>query len=560
MPGGPAIPSRPTPLYIVAAALALAEVPLALVAYLTGGPVQTAFTVFAMLYPSGLVVAFFWIWVKRPWLLYAPTEFESGDALRDYVATMRGDSPESPALALPTAQNPDAEPTGGPALESEDVEAIPDGTPPSTWREAQAQMFDAGFLHKSREKLAEAYESAIALPLTCDEIEVAKLMYFELRYLLGDEAALDELLALSKDGVATSKVEAAAGLCLAMASEFESSAKHYLKAAAAEDEEVRASGYYGEAYLALSKSGKAKEAIGSLSRHISAAHSDVAKKLLLEKLAEVYDQLENHEMRALVLDKVLELTSNDTGALFSAAYAYSEAKQPQLAVMCYRQLLNFKDDPMARNNLGVAYDALDLPISSIAAYQQAHDADNTLATANLADKLIGAGFAPAAEDLLRSVENRPDVHSNVHSARARLIERKQHEVDQKKEIESQARARRDFLRRYVDGMLDVDGPPPPPGDWTGGPLGGTETSLEDGAFRAMSSSGLKAQRLDGAVTGRAARITVEAGTPKLFGEGLSYSRDGEGFAVYETATDTIHVLVLGEGKADRLFVLERVNS
>ena len=121
----------------------------------------------------------------------------------------------------------------------------------------------------------------------------------------------------------------------------------------------------------------------------------------LKKLAELYREDNNIDSQISALEKALEIKPNDQGTLFDLAYAYSQNKQDNLAILHYKSLVNI--DPThqnAFNNLGVAYGKLNFRFSQIKSFNQAFELDNTLAASNLAQQYIAAGFEKEARSIL----------------------------------------------------------------------------------------------------------------------------------------------------------------
>ena len=76
-------------------------------------------------------------------------------------------------------------------------------------------------------------------------------------------------------------------------------------------------------------------------------------------LGNLYRDSENHSLRAVALEKALEIVPHDTDTIFGAAYSYFENGFYVISTQHYNDLVQSSPgSPDAWNNLGVAYDRL----------------------------------------------------------------------------------------------------------------------------------------------------------------------------------------------------------
>lgn len=171
-------------------------------------------------------------------------------------------------------------------------------------------------------------------------------------------------------------------------------------------------------------------------------------------LATLFERLGRHNLRAIACEKALEYSPNDTDLLFSAAYSYSLSGLLKLSVHHYKSILSFEsNNAVTWNNLGAAYDHLNLPLNSVAAYQRSVSLKHTLAMANLAHLFIKAGFEDHAIALLREANAEENVDPNVGRASVKLADDKEKEKRINEQIIETARITQRFFRLFGDGYF-----------------------------------------------------------------------------------------------------------
>lgn len=201
--------------------------------------------------------------------------------------------------------------------------------------------------------------------------------------------------------------------------------------------------------------------------------SNDARLKLYRAVATIFKDRGDKLMRAVALEKAVELSPPDRELRFSAAYAESETALAHLASANYEALIDQdpKSSGVEMNNLGVQADAFKLPIESVALYRSAAKQGEILATA--AYKLINQGFIDEARERLDEAKVREDVHSNVNEALADASKRETAEVETWKNIVKQGVAHRLFLHGFAEArFLPHIGPPLLDGNWKA-PDGGT---------------------------------------------------------------------------------------
>jgi tetratricopeptide (TPR) repeat protein len=233
-------------------------------------------------------------------------------------------------------------------------------------------------------------------------------------------------------------------------SEFDAAAAEFKRAAdlATADAKQRIR-FLGEAAVASHKAGKSAQVqeYSDLMRAAYQQSGDAEREVLQaeRKLA-----VANSSEKALVglLERMLELNPGDSEARFALAYKYSEMDMYRLAAYHYSKIPAFGRSSVAWNNLGVALDRLGLSISSIAAYRRAEEKGETLAMANIAAKLVDAGFLPEAEKILNDALAVEDHHKNVDSGLASAKSAEESENVKETKIFDGAKSVSNFYRAF----------------------------------------------------------------------------------------------------------------
>lgn len=281
-------------------------------------------------------------------------------------------------------------------------------------------------------------------------------IYLYLRYQRGDTSALEKLRELADKPDIASSAHFWIGLCYEHANDYEKAAEeHELAAQNSKSQKERAELVVSVA-RSLFKAGKQQAAFARLMKELGEVTVSEAISKLYEGLADLYEMADNQEFQAVAVDKALESKPNDTSLLFDAAYSYSQKQFHSLALLHYKTLLGFRpDNAAALNNIGVAYENLQMPIYSARFYRKAFETnpEYTLAAANLAFRFMNVGFAEEAVDILEKAKQRKEVHPNVGSALSALSNKKEAEANTEKHHLDAAREQQRFLRAFADAYF-----------------------------------------------------------------------------------------------------------
>jgi tetratricopeptide (TPR) repeat protein len=274
---------------------------------------------------------------------------------------------------------------------------------------------------------------------------------------------------------------------------------------AATNEEDRAAATIGGART-LMHLDRRDEAVRRLMEAVSGASTDGEREDYFVEIAEIFKKGGEWLNRALALEKAIEMAPESAARRFDAGYAYSQADREDLALIHYAGTLELNpDDTTARNNIGVAYENLDMPIKAVESYRRASDAGETLASANLGNRFLNAGFVKEARAILEPSVSVPEAHPNVATNLASTIRRAEQEDEREEKVQSEAIQDRDFLRRYADAYLVARDSPDLSGTWSGN--GSQLAIVQQGAsFVASFKTGEKEARYEGTITNRALEI------------------------------------------------------
>ena len=197
-----------------------------------------------------------------------------------------------------------------------------------------------------------------------------------------------------------------------------------------------------------------KTAIQSAMRFV--ADAEDGDVILTKTLLEIADLAKDQDLFLGLSERLVQLLPGDTDARFRLAYRYSEIDRNELALLHYLKIPYEERSDMTWNNLGVAFDQLELPSKSVKSYRIAESKNNTLSMSNLAQKLIRAGFLDEAGQLCDTAVKIVDYHKNIGDAIARI--RDIHSEEDKKEEELLAKVNpiTNYYRDYGTAAAKTD--------------------------------------------------------------------------------------------------------
>ena len=391
---------------------------------------------------------------------------------------------------------------------------------------AYSAMMDAAIAH-DLSALKETFEASYSAPLSDEQRARLEVSYYHLRCLLGDLKAMDALRRLTNDQSVAARALSALGSCLAYAKDYSGAAAEFRQAAAvSESAGERASALSNEYENEYRATRDASWALAA-ARAADAFEDAEDKVRLLRAAADIFKRASDPEKRALMLEKALEHLPGDTDLLFSAAHAYSEAGFRELALFHYTTELDFDPKSVeAANNLAVALQELDMPLRAVKFYLRAKAGGNTLANANLAYKLIDAGFETEARAMIEEGQAADSPHENLSHAASSLESKLAREKEMRDAAVSTGGVFRDFMREYADALLMIDAAPSLAGTWTGWNAAESLVLTVDGdeVGGVSEVSPEVAYRVKGKCVNGAARVTVERGKYSDFWKRFEYSK------------------------------------
>lgn len=211
-----------------------------------------------------------------------------------------------------------------------------------------------------------------------------------------------------------------------------------------------------------------------------------------------------HDKAAMMRELAIRLTPADKDLRFRVAYDYSEHDADELAFVNYRALIRLDEKyASAKNNAGVSADRLSLPITSVAYYKEAQVLGETLPSANLAQRLIAAGFRQEAMAILDEARKAAHVHRNVHHALGQLASAEAAEEQKIKDITERVGKVRKFRVLYAEALLQsTPAPADLSGTYIGVPSPLTELKVAEDGTASATFLGITPSTLSGKVEGR----------------------------------------------------------
>lgn len=100
-----------------------------------------------------------------------------------------------------------------------------------------------------------------------------------------------------------------------------------------------------------------------------------------------------------VLEETIELRPDSVNLRFSLAFKHSEVGNYDMALFHYRKIPVPERSAATWNNLGVAYEHFQAPVTAVRAYRRAEEMKEARAMCNLGQKLLREGFYDEAKDL-----------------------------------------------------------------------------------------------------------------------------------------------------------------
>ncbi len=434
---------------------------------------------------------------------------------------------------------------------------------PTTPRDWEVEMFIA-FFRRNIEEAETAFQKLLETVSDPTSRLEKQADYLSLRFeYAGDGAALGKLQELAKHEEVTSYAHRQLGLCYEKVNDFERAVEAFEISAQTSRTEWGRAFSIGKASSCLYKAGKGQEALGKLMREIAGFTEPEAVAHLYESLASLYEVSRDWDLRALALEKAIEIKPNETTLQFHAAYSYGENKLNALSLLHYKTLLRFDpNERMALNNLAVEYERLEMPIRSVSMYKKSFAQKETLAAANLAFRLINAGFLGEAKEILDEAKKQEKIHPNIGKAIAALSEKDKEEQNTEDESLRLATEQQGFTRLFAEAyFIERSDLPTFPGVWRSADgVEMTMTQIGNQIEAHWMRGDDKKYKFVGQVCNRAAKITservVEGRT--LFAGLLGSGKESHGYVYLSPTGEKMFIMNMKEHKHSFL-TLDRIS-
>jgi len=202
--------------------------------------------------------------------------------------------------------------------------------------------------------------------------------------------------------------------------DFETAAAIFQRAASHTVDTDDRSRLMGRAAVCAAKAGNPAQA-GQIIDEIKKEFSgDELSHNLRTSITEVAEILQDDDTLIAVMERAIADNPSDSDARFSLAFKHAARGNPDMALMHYLRIPPGERTAAAWNNLGVEFNHARLRAKAVDAFKAAEKMGETLAVANLADTLIGAGFIDEARDRCVAAMKAENPHINVSDALARL--------------------------------------------------------------------------------------------------------------------------------------------
>ncbi|MBC8358852.1 MAG: hypothetical protein H8E54_07895, partial [Candidatus Aminicenantes bacterium] len=193
-------------------------------------------------------------------------------------------------------------------------------------------------------------------------------------------------------------------------------------------------------------------ALSMLQRLLSNPNFQDFKAEIFNEMAEISKDKDNIERFFIYAEAALDTDPVNTSLRFDLAYTYSNENNNKLALLHYKRLIDAIKHDTAQNNIGAAYNALELKSKAVASYFKAAKEKQTISMGNLAHCYLEAGFVNDAKQQIveanKLLNEDFDVHARVNSAQQKLTTLLENEDKKEREILLEAKEERKFRVDY----------------------------------------------------------------------------------------------------------------
>lgn len=211
-----------------------------------------------------------------------------------------------------------------------------------------------------------------------------------------------------------------------------------------EGEKAKFLGLAAKEYAKAGDAVKGRQIIELLKGRVEAG--TVEEKKILHVLRDFAETTKDDASFLAVLERIVEVTPEDISARFSVGYQHSQSGNSDLALSHYLKIPYNARNQMAWNNLGVAFDAFNLPRRAVLAFQMSEGMGETLAMSNLANKLISSGFNAEAQELCDKALKIDGYNKNILHNLSRLKEIPDEEKKRLEDLSEKIKPKVEFYR------------------------------------------------------------------------------------------------------------------
>ena len=266
--------------------------------------------------------------------------------------------------------------------------------------------------------------------------------------IFAEDGSLEKLKRIAKEKLDNSEIQRLLAKAYQQYGENVKAAKAFLKSSSNESDKKRKLLRMGNAAVAYAKAKKDNELRNLIEEiKIHANSIDDGEISLLNILIEVMEIKKNKILYLAFIERLLDLKPGDNKSRFNLAYGHSEEGRNEMVLFHYLKIPNQNRDAVTWNNIGVAYNRLDILGKAVSAYRIAEKNEETLAMDNIARKYLEVGFFSEAQQQCDKAKQKKDYNKNVDDTLFRLKNMEDEERKKEGEILEKIRSTHEF---YVD--------------------------------------------------------------------------------------------------------------
>ena len=424
---------------------------------------RTPLVWFVVLFPFFILTTFYRLVTVHGPKLYGPNDFKDIDAYltaqqKQVLAkstTSEDEKPASaPVLALPAATSDDLE---GARNASDDIELIPQ----QDWSHGQFAFALMSAVARGNtaaaDKIFEAHIPKLDLNEDQNQLIKWKAFYELYKIKFGNGGSFATLKELADEAKNDSKIMGFIADALMHYKDFGQAADVFEAAEKEADSDGERIRLLGRAAVARSRAGLTLSVSASIERMRLIVKESIDCELdFLRAIINVAEVSGDALVQIGAMERMLEIDPSDTRIRFQLAYKHASLGNNDIALKRYLEIPPDERDASAWNNIGVEYENFKMSAKSIAAFQKAEKLGETLATSNVAERLLAAGFLQEAKESCERAIALGTYHVNITTTLARI--QRMPDEDEKKETNllQKTREKSDFYRAFGRGLTQAE--------------------------------------------------------------------------------------------------------